>query len=74
MHINKHAFMYDKVYTCAHCDRKGHLAKFYYAKLNMLNKNIRVRENTNPIGTKKIWVPKNTPKLIDVVVSSSTKT
>ena len=39
-HQHKHAFMYDKVYTCAHCGRKSHLAKFCYAKLNMLNKNI----------------------------------
>ena len=63
--------MYGKVYTCAHCDRKGHLAKFGYAKLNMLNKNVWVRESTNPIGPKKIWVLKNTPNLIDIGVSSS---
>ena len=31
-HQHKQAFMYGKVYTCAHCDRKGHLAKFCYAK------------------------------------------
>ena len=65
--------MYDKVYTCAHCGRKGHLAKFCYAKLNMQNKNIWVRESTNLIGPKKIWVPKNTPNLIDTGVSSSSK-
>ena len=63
-----------KVYTCAYCCRKVHLAKFCYANLNMLNKNIWVRESTNPIGPKKIWVPKNTLKLIDVGVSSSSKT
>ena len=73
-HQHKHAFMYGKVYTYAHCGRKGHLAKFYYTKLNMLNKNIWVRESTNPLGPKNIWVPKNTPNLIDVGVSSSSKT
>ena len=71
---HKHAFMYGKVYTCAHCNCKGHWAKFYYAKLNMLNKNVWVRESTNPIGPKNIWVPKNTPNLIDVGVFSSSKT
>ena len=60
--------------TYAHCGRKSHLVKFYYAKLNMLNKNIWVQESTNPIGPKKIWVPKNTPNLIDAGVSSSSKT
>jgi len=66
--------MYDKMYTCAHCGRKGHLAKFFYAKLNVLNKNVWVRESTNLIGLKKIWVPKDIPNLIDVSVSFSSKT
>ena len=48
--------------------------KFCYAKLNMINKNFWVRESTNPIGPKKIWVPKNTPNLIDTGVSFSSKT
>ena len=39
-HQHKNAFKYGKVYTCAHCCRKGHLAKFCYAKLNMINKNV----------------------------------
>ena len=60
-HQHKHAFIYDKVYTGAHYGRKGHLAKFCYAKLNMLNKNGWVRESTNSIGLKKIWVPKTHP-------------
>jgi len=51
--------MYGKVYTCAQCGRKGHLAYFCYTKLNMLNKNVWVRESINPIGPKKIWVQKN---------------
>ena len=48
--------------------------KFCYAKLNMINKNIWVRQDTNPIGPKKIWVPKDTPKIIDAGGSSSSKT
>jgi len=52
-HQHKHAFMHEKIYTCAHCDCKGHSAKFCYAKLNMINKNVWVREITNPIGPKK---------------------
>ena len=61
-HTHKHAFMYSngRIYTCTHCSRKGHLEKFCYAKLNILNKNIWVRQDTNPIGPKKIWVPKDT--------------
>ena len=64
-HSHKHALMYGRIYTCAHCGRKGHLAKFCYAKLNMSNKNVWVQEDSNPKGPKKIWVPKDTPNLID---------
>ena len=75
MHVHNaqhnHAFIYDKVYTCTHCDRKGHLAKFCYAKLNIKNKIVCVRESTNNIGPRKIWVPKNTPKIFYVGESSS---
>ena len=35
-----HAYMYDKVYTCTHCGRKGHLAIFFYFRLNMKVKNV----------------------------------
>ena len=73
-HQHKHAFMYEKVYTCAHCGRKGHLAKFCYAKLYLQNKIVWVRESTNPIGPKKIWVLKNTQNLINTGVSFSSKT
>ena len=66
--------MYDKEYTCSHYGRKSHLANFCYAKLNMINKNVWVQKSTNPIEPKKIWVPKNTPNLIDIGVSSSSKT
>ena len=47
-------YVWKNIYTCAHYGRKGHLAKFYYAKLNIINKNVYVRENTDPIGPKKI--------------------
>ena len=49
--------LYAKVYTCTHCDRKSHLAKFYFDKLNSFNfanKNIWVPIGTNPRGPKKI--------------------
>jgi len=49
-----YAFMYDKVYTCTYCGPKGYLAKFCYAKLNMLNKNIWIQESTNLIRPKMI--------------------
>jgi len=43
-HTQKHAFMYGsgRIYICSHCGRKGHLEKFCYAKLNILNKNVWV--------------------------------
>ena len=37
---HNHAYIYSKVYTCTHYDHKGHLAKFCYAKLKMMNKNV----------------------------------
>ena len=33
-HNAHHAFMYVRVYSCTYCGRKGHLAKFYYDKMN----------------------------------------
>ena len=42
-----HAFMYNKVYTCTHCGRKGYLTRFCYDKQNIIN-------NTNPQELKKI--------------------
>jgi len=52
--------MYARVYTCTHCDRKGHLAKFCFNRLNVLNANVCVRHKTNLQGPKKVWVPKDT--------------
>ena len=66
--------MYAHVYTCIHCGRKGHLAKFCFDRLhdvNLANKFVWVREGTNPHGPNKMWVPKTTPSIIfDVGVGS----
>ena len=48
------------------CDRNGHLAKFCYDHINSMNNHAWVR-NTNALGPKKIWVPKSSPKLFDIV-------
>ena len=58
-----HAFMYDRVYSCTYCGRKGHLAKFCYDHINASNDHIWVRR-TNTIEPKKIWVPKSKKFLI----------
>ena len=70
-HNTQHAFMYTKVYTCTHCGRKGHLAKFCFDKLHVLNfanniKNVWVPYKTNPQGPKRKWVPKLPPCVFDV--------
>mgnify|MGYP000872325104 CR=1 FL=1 len=41
-HTSRHAHTYHtqkyaNMYHCSHCGRKGHLAKFYFDKLNILN-------------------------------------
>ena len=72
-HGHTHHHMYAHVYTCTHCGRKGHLAKFCYDRLHTLNlaKNfVWVREGTNPHGPKRVWVPKTTPPIFDVGVGS----
>ena len=35
-----HAFMYDRVYSCTYCDRKGHLAKFCFNRINASNNHV----------------------------------
>ena len=65
--------MYARVYTCTHCGHKGHLAKFYFDKINYVNfihKNVWVPYDTNPRGRKRKWVPKFSPLVFDVGVSS----
>jgi len=56
--------MYARVYTCTHCGRTGHLAKFCYDRINALNfasKLVWVRRGTNPYGPKKVWVARSIP-------------
>ena len=36
-HDHPHTHVHSRVYTCTHCGRKGHLAKFCYDKINVLN-------------------------------------
>ena len=57
------------MYHCSHCDRKSHLAKFCHDKLNILNKNVWVRNGTNLSRPKKVWVPKSTPVVFDYGLS-----
>ena len=54
-----------------YCGRKGHLAKFYYDKVqnvNFANKFVWVRKGANPHGPKIVWIPEATPILFDVGV------
>ena len=72
-HGHHHNTMYAHVYTCTHCGRMGHLAKFCFDRLhasNLVTKFVWVREGTNPHGPKKVWVPKITPPIFDVGVGS----
>ena len=65
--------MYAHVYTCTHCGRKGHLAKFCYDRVhnvNLANRFVWVRKSANPHGSNRVWVPKTTPILFDVGVGS----
>ena len=56
-HTYTYDFMYARVYTCTHCGRIGHLVKFCYDKINIINfasKNIWVRRGANPGGLEKV--------------------
>ena len=47
-----HHYMYAHVYTCTHCGRKGHLARFYYDRIyheNLATNFVWVRKETNPV-------------------------
>ena len=71
-HVHTHN-MYAHVYTCTHCGRKGHLAKFCYDRIhdaNLVNRFVWVRKGTNPHGPKRVWVPKSALILFDVGVGS----
>ena len=64
-----HHHMYAHVYTCTHCGRKGHLARFCYDRLhdeNLATNFVWVRKDTNPRGPKRKWVPKATSLIFDV--------
>ena len=72
-HVHVHNTMYAHVYTCIHCGRTGHLTRFCYDRLNLLNfanKNVWVPYDANPHGPKRKWVPKSSPLVFDVGVGS----
>ena len=69
-HALGHAHKCAHVYSYSHYGRRGHLAKFYFDKLKVSNSNVWVRNDTNFRGPKKIYVPKSTPIVFDVSVSS----
>jgi len=61
--------MYAHVYTCTHCGRKGHLARFCYDRLhveNLATNLVWVRRDTNPRGPTRKWVPRSTSLMFDV--------
>ena len=41
-HLTHHAYMCGRVYSCTYCGRKGHLAKFYFDRINASNNHIWV--------------------------------
>ena len=60
-HGHIHHTLYAHVYTCTHCGRKGHLAKFCYDRVhdsNLVTKFVWVRQGTNPHRPKRVWIPK----------------
>ena len=72
-HVHAHNTMYAHVYTCTHCERKGHLVKFCFDRINdsnFVNRFVWVRKGANPHGLKRVWLPKVTPILFDVGVGS----
>ena len=53
--IHTHNTMYAHVYTCTHCGRKGHLAKFCFDRINdsnFANRFVSVRKGANPMDPK----------------------
>ena len=66
-------YMHARVYKCTHCDRKVHLARFYFDRINSINfvnKNAWIPYDANPRGPKKIYVSKFSPLVFDGDVSS----
>ena len=73
LHDHTHSHMHARVYKYTHCGRKGHLAKFYFDKINHINftnKNVWVPYNANPRGPKRKWVPKSPPLVLVIRVGS----
>ena len=67
-----HALLYAKMYSSTYFGRKGHLIKFCYDRINVLNDHVWVLK-TNTLGLKKIWVSKLTPLLIDIGTHQGSK-
>jgi len=71
--LTHHAFLYGKVYTCTYYDRKGHLVKFCYDRINASNNHIWVQK-TNILGSKKVWVSKSINLLLNIGMHQGSKT
>ena len=55
-YVHTHDTLYASVYTCTHCGRKSHLAKFCYDKINIsnfANKFVWVKKGANLHGPKR---------------------
>ena len=55
-HAHTHDSMYAHMYTCTHCGRTCHFARFCYDRLNIsnfANKFVWVRKGANPLWTQK---------------------
>ena len=64
--------MYDRVYKCTHCSRKGYLIKFCFDRINHLNfaiKNVWVPIVTNPNRPKRYEYQNSHHFLFDVSVA-----
>jgi hypothetical protein len=48
-----HAVMYNNVYLCSFCGRKGHVSRFCYDRLNIRNNQVWIKK-TNKSGPYKI--------------------
>ena len=72
-HVHTHDTMYAHVYTCTHCERKGHVAKFCYDRVHNVkftNKFVWARKGAKSHRSNRVWVPKVTPIIFDVGVGS----
>jgi len=72
-HVHTYNNMYAHVYTCTHCGRKGHLAKFCFDRINnsnFANRFVWIWKGANPHGPNRVWIPKATLILFDVGVGS----